>query len=61
MISISENFLIESEWFLQNKIGPSPRQDICICVVVNNQVNNLGMSEPLPHVGVFSPYSRTGI
>jgi len=29
MISVSENFLAESEWFLQNKISPFLRQGIC--------------------------------
>jgi hypothetical protein len=36
MISVSENFLVESEWFiLQNKICPFLAQGICIWKDVN--------------------------
>ena len=32
MISVSENFLVQSEWFLQNKMCPFLIQGICIYV-----------------------------
>ena len=48
MISVSENFLVESEWFffLQNKICPFLAQGICIYVGHSFSWNTVG---PTPH------------